>query len=191
MVSLKRQIILKELFKYKDLINGYVLDIAGPSVINKEKYNISSYISLDPDFSKKPTVVGVAEKIPFANNTFDCVLFLEAISWVQDPLASVQEAIRVLKPGGYLFLSTHFIYPVDQEGSDNFRYTKTSAINLLKNTKIVKIKEIGYLGTFLCSYLFLLFKTKFLFLFNPLFKLLDKITTNSLFTTGHLFIITK
>ncbi len=44
-------------------------------------------------------VRGVAEILPFANNVFDCVLFVTTVCFVDDLAASMQEAYRVLRPG--------------------------------------------------------------------------------------------
>jgi len=45
-------------------------------------------------------------KIPYADNEFDYVCFLEAIEHTENPYNAVRELARVLKPGGTLFMST-------------------------------------------------------------------------------------
>jgi 2-polyprenyl-3-methyl-5-hydroxy-6-metoxy-1,4-benzoquinol methylase len=45
-------------------------------------------------------------QLPFANNTFDVVFSSEVIEHTPNPLATVMELDRVLKPGGHLVLST-------------------------------------------------------------------------------------
>lgn len=42
----------------------------------------------------------------FPNNTFDCIIFLETIEHVDNPTQFLQEFYRILKPDGYLILST-------------------------------------------------------------------------------------
>lgn len=46
-----------------------------------------------------------AERLPFADHTFDVVCSLEALEFMSDPQAVLCEMIRVLRPGGVLFIS--------------------------------------------------------------------------------------
>jgi ubiquinone/menaquinone biosynthesis C-methylase UbiE len=46
-----------------------------------------------------------AERLPFADNTFDVVCSLEALEFMTNPQAALREMVRVLRPGGLLFTS--------------------------------------------------------------------------------------
>ncbi|MCA0453347.1 MAG: methyltransferase domain-containing protein [Chloroflexi bacterium] len=46
-----------------------------------------------------------AENLPFPDNTFDIVTCLEALEFMSNPQAVVQELVRVLRPGGMLLTS--------------------------------------------------------------------------------------
>ncbi|HDM23067.1 MAG TPA: class I SAM-dependent methyltransferase, partial [Methanomicrobia archaeon] len=46
-------------------------------------------------------ICGVAEKLPLKDSSFDFVLMITTICFVDDIRASFQEVRRVLKPGGY------------------------------------------------------------------------------------------
>jgi ubiquinone/menaquinone biosynthesis C-methylase UbiE len=48
-----------------------------------------------------------AESIPFANDTFDCVISSMVLGLVPSQDVMIREMVRVLKPGGMLALSTH------------------------------------------------------------------------------------
>lgn len=47
---------------------------------------------------------GVAEALPFADNSFEFVLLVTTICFVDDVLKTFQEALRVLQPGGCLLV---------------------------------------------------------------------------------------
>lgn len=52
---------------------------------------------------------GIADAValPHASETFDIVLLLHVLYHVSDPRSAIQEASRVLRPGGQLFVSTN------------------------------------------------------------------------------------
>lgn len=49
--------------------------------------------------------IGTAENVPFPNERFDTVLLSTVLSYVDDPQRAVNEAFRILKPGGYVVVS--------------------------------------------------------------------------------------
>lgn len=88
--------------------NGLVLDCgAGSRPIyygNVVNYEIADYASTD--------VIGVAEKLPFKDNSFDGVISMAVLEHVRDPFACAAEIVRVLKPGGQLACGVPFLQPV-------------------------------------------------------------------------------
>ncbi|MGB9926937.1 MAG: class I SAM-dependent methyltransferase [Methanosarcina sp.] len=48
------------------------------------------------------TLLGVAEFLPFKKEKFDLILIVTALEFFKDPLQALNEAKRVLKPGGHL-----------------------------------------------------------------------------------------
>ena len=48
----------------------------------------------------------VGERLPFADDNFDCILLSEVIEHLEAPQISIQEAARVLRPGGRLLITT-------------------------------------------------------------------------------------
>lgn len=63
---------------------------------------------LKKNLPKVNTIKASAEDLPFRNNTFDVVTFWAVIEHIPVgyELAALREINRVLKPGGYIFLST-------------------------------------------------------------------------------------
>lgn len=48
----------------------------------------------------------IGEALPFLNNTFDCILLSEVVEHLETPQKSIREAVRVLRPGGRLLVTT-------------------------------------------------------------------------------------
>ena len=48
----------------------------------------------------------IGESLPFADESFDCILLSEVIEHLEAPQISIREAVRVLCPGGRLLITT-------------------------------------------------------------------------------------
>jgi SAM-dependent methyltransferase len=76
-----------------------------------------------------------AERLPFADATFDLVLSHEVIEHVDDDRASVAEMVRVLRPGGRLALfCPNRLYPFETHGHywrGRYHFGNTPLINYL------------------------------------------------------------
>lgn len=49
-------------------------------------------------------MLGVAESLPFKRQSFDLILIVTALFLFKDPVQSLREATRVLKPGGQILI---------------------------------------------------------------------------------------
>lgn len=68
-----------------------------------------SDIEIANDFFKLPNIKYEVRDIftnPFPSDYFDCVVFTEVIEHVENPIKYLKEFWRILKPGGFLILST-------------------------------------------------------------------------------------
>lgn len=59
-----------------------------------------------PLFPESQFVVGTAEELPFSDNSFDSISSLLAFSYLTNPLKTLGDCIRVLRPGGRLAVCT-------------------------------------------------------------------------------------
>jgi SAM-dependent methyltransferase len=101
-----------------------------------QKYIGMDYLS---DRSQ-PDVIGSALEIPFPNASFDTVVSTEVLEHVTDPLRAMKEMQRVLKPGGFLVLSTPMYWPRHEAPYDFFRYPYDGMLHLVKESGLDLVK---------------------------------------------------
>lgn len=90
--------------------SGLVLDVGcddpriGASLLPPE----ARYVGLDPFCTREEPfrLIGVGEHLPFADATLDGVMYNTSLDHLLDWRRGLQEAARVLKPSGTLFLAT-------------------------------------------------------------------------------------
>ncbi len=82
----------------------------------------------------RPDVVCSALDLPFEKNSFDTVVSTEVLEHVPDPLRAMREMQRVLRPGGYLVLSTPMYWPRHEVPYDFFRYPYDGILYLVKES---------------------------------------------------------
>jgi SAM-dependent methyltransferase len=62
-------------------------------------------------------IISKSENLPFMNGYADIIVTINALDHMNDARASIQEMVRVLKPGGHLFINTDMRTPEQrQEG---------------------------------------------------------------------------
>lgn len=103
----------RHLYRSRQLLadaNGLVLDVGCDDPVLSRRLFPSDvqYVGIEPGLGKKkePCLIGVAEFLPFQNNSLDAVAFLTSLDHVLDYHAALDEAWRVLRVGGTLYLAT-------------------------------------------------------------------------------------
>ena len=138
-------------------IKGKILDIGGsqnPIIkrLNKNELYIDDYKILDLDnpheCKEKPDYVGnlnldLYGGIKYIKNYFDIVFCIEVFEYLWNPVQALNNINLLLKNGGILYFSSHFIYPVHNPiEQDYLRYTPRGIEKLLEETgfKILEMK---------------------------------------------------
>ncbi|MBP7509979.1 MAG: class I SAM-dependent methyltransferase [Prolixibacteraceae bacterium] len=100
-------------------------------------------------------------KLPFSNDSFDCVLSFQVLEHVANPFEAMQEIGRILKPGGVLLLSVPHLSRLHELPHDYFRYTENGLLELAKsaNLEVLEIKPTGGLIVFLGHQISMVFMT--------------------------------
>ncbi|MBS1580116.1 MAG: class I SAM-dependent methyltransferase [Bacteroidetes bacterium] len=69
-------------------------------------------------------IKGDLRNIPLDNNSVDIIICIQVLEHVPEPWTVLKEFNRILKQGGYLFLTCPQGVPLHQEPYDFYRYTK-------------------------------------------------------------------
>ena len=128
-----------------NLANGKVFEIGVGlgAYLSRLAQSAQQAIGLDVELERtleahqrvEQVICGVGEFLPFPENSFDLLLSHEVLEHVNDDLKSVQEMVRVLKPGGRLLLfCPNRGYPFETHGiywKENYRFGNIPLVNYL------------------------------------------------------------
>ena len=89
-------------------------------------------------------MLGVGERLPFADNTFDCVFSFAVLEHVKDPFVCARELVRVLKPAGTLYCQIPFLVPLHGYPHHYYNMTRKGIENLFSEG--VERTAMGTLG---------------------------------------------
>ena len=96
--------------KFCEDLRGLVLDIGcgnpliGSAIFPKE----AKYLGIDPTLSGQSfRISSIAEILPFADESFDNIVFNTSLDHILDYQTAIEEAFRVLKNNGKLIISTY------------------------------------------------------------------------------------
>lgn len=133
-LPIDRYYIEKFLSSYSDDIKGQVLEI-GDNYYTKKfgsdrvtKSDILHVVKANP----KVTIVADLTKADnIYSNSFDCIIFTQTLQMIYDVDSAMKQLHRILKPGGFLLVTTHGISKIGRrEGKDNWgeywRFTSQS-----------------------------------------------------------------
>ena len=96
-----------------------------------------------PDF-QFPADYTTAWKLPFADGAYDHAAAFEVAEHHPRPDRLIAEIARVIRPGGWVFLSWPFIFPLHEEPHDHFRYTHHQMTRLAEGAGL---KAVAYIRT--------------------------------------------
>lgn len=142
---------------------------------------VSEHIGLDhaesPHGSDDVNVVGVADNLPFEQNSFDTVLMTQVIEHLENPSRVFSEIYRVLKPNGKVIVAWPFLYPIHEAPRDFYRYTKYGMKHLAGEAglELIELKAASgfWISWFSFLSIYIYGKSRFIYgLLSPLLLLL-------------------
>ncbi len=93
---------------------GTILDLgSGGSPYRDAAPAGTTWVRVDVAAVARPDVVGRAERLPFADGSFDGLVCTQMLGLVDDPWATAGELARVVRPGGTVWISAPAAWPYD------------------------------------------------------------------------------
>jgi len=126
---------------------GRVIDLGcGTSLYKQDILKVADeYIGVDwqDSFHDKTHVdvfADLCDKLPFDYDCADTVISFQVMEHLPEPSFFLSECNRILKSGGWLFITVPFMWHVHEEPYDYFRYTRYGLEYLLKKNGFVDIR---------------------------------------------------
>ncbi len=108
---------------------------------------VERYIGIDLHDNSywRPDLEWDGYTLPLRNDSADCALATEVLEHCADSGLVMRETLRVLKPGGFLFLTVPFLWPLHCVPHDECRYTPFALTRHLENSGFaqVQLKALG------------------------------------------------
>ncbi|OGE78156.1 MAG: hypothetical protein A2751_03280 [Candidatus Doudnabacteria bacterium RIFCSPHIGHO2_01_FULL_46_14] len=117
-------------------------DVAGRKIVNVGSggYDpVPGAINVDPYRMGPNTLKAFGENLPFADASVDVVFNGGLLEHVKEPQKIVDEAWRVLKPGGELYMEIPFLQPYHEAPGDYQRWTISGVRHLCRNFQELEI----------------------------------------------------
>jgi SAM-dependent methyltransferase len=86
--------------------------------------------------------------MPMPDGCVDAVICTEVLEHVGDPGAVLGELYRLLVPGGRIWLTTPFVWPLHEEPYDHYRYTQYALRSLLRQAGFEGVEVVAFGGWF-------------------------------------------
>ncbi len=90
-------------------------------------------LNLDIQDADHIDILNLGTELPFEDNSLDLVISQEVLEHIDDPLSTIGEVQRVLRPGGKFFCQVPFIIGFHPGPSDYWRFSRQAFEHLFEN----------------------------------------------------------
>lgn len=131
--------------KHSSFLKGKILDIGCGSKPYKKYAAYTGYVGIDASADLRPDARARSEDLPFKTSHFDAVICTEVLEHLKEPERCLSEIHRVLKTGGYAYITVPQSWGLHYEPDDYWRFTKYGMQYLAEKFKfeIIQIEKIG------------------------------------------------
>jgi hypothetical protein len=115
----------KFLRKHSKFITGRVLEIQMPGSTIRYGHDLTKTDSVDIDAAHSPTYVCdlALSRTVIPSNSYDCFLLPNTLCVLKDIVGCLREALRIVRPGGFVLAATGTFVPLIPESGDYWRLT--------------------------------------------------------------------
>jgi len=105
------------------------------------------YVGVDlPENTSADLHASLDDILPLADESVDVVLSTQVLEHVPDPHAYLKEALRILRPGGLVILSTHGYWMYHPHPSDFWRWTGPGLRKIIADAGFQLVECRGIMG---------------------------------------------
>lgn len=145
-------------------LSGRTIDLGGhkgssyfPLLTSKLPVEVANYDAMQTGTHKTVSgadhVFNLEAPFPLPDASFDNALCVNVLEHIYNYQNVLHETNRILKKGGYFYITVPFFYNIHSSPDDYFRYTRSTLERLLKESGFENIK-INELGEGPCSVIF-------------------------------------
>lgn len=140
-----KQIQRQKFERFSHYICGDVLDIGCGRIPFKKMINYRSYWALDFESLSGVNLIGDLLHLPLKEGCFDSLIVTEVLEHVFYPLRALEEVKRVLRSGGYAYVTVPMTWGLHYEPQDFWRFTKYALLKLMQESRmeIIYLERIG------------------------------------------------
>lgn len=143
--KLTKKILEFVILEKSDLASSNVLDFGCGVMPYKKAFEWAGANVLGADIGSNPMAdIQIGDNgLPFKDQAFDYVTSFQVLEHVYEYKRYLEEAYRILKPGGKLFLTTHGLWPYHPTPDDYHRWTSSGLIKTIESVGF-KVEEVDY-----------------------------------------------
>lgn len=132
--------------QYQVLMNGVIFDLGCGTRPYENDILLYADFYIGVDWSntlhglQADLVADLNQPLPIRNNVADAVVSFQVLEHLCEPQMMLNEAFRILRPEGRIFLSVPFQWWVHEAPWDYFRFTRYGLEHIFKKAGFVEIK---------------------------------------------------
>lgn len=149
-VSVRRRLLERDLDDLRHEMQGRVLEIGAGRNGRRGDFQppvngAEAWLYLDIHPRSRPDILCDLQHMAFTAGSFECMICLEVLEYVDEPQKALREMSRVLDGTGVLILSTPFLHRMDS-AQDRWRFTEAGLRHMMEETgfRLRELRVQGY-----------------------------------------------